>query len=183
MEVTEPPPTTVCLLTTELRANITKFMCFITTDASAPTVTASPLTEEGKINVSWTVPSVSSGTSIIEYSIQYKVSSSSGAYLNISDPGSSATNIVISGLRNGEDYLIRVAAKTELGIGSVSYGETSATTYDGEYNRDLNIIVTLSVRYSYNINSYIHDTIIYNNIIIIKLFTLFLMLINSFIFI
>ena len=59
MEVTEPPHTTVCLLTTELRANITKCMCFITTDASAPTVTASPLTEEGKINVSWTVPSVS----------------------------------------------------------------------------------------------------------------------------
>ena len=61
MEVTEPPHTTVCLLTTELRANITKCMCFITIDASAPTVTASPLTEEGKINVSWTVPSVSSG--------------------------------------------------------------------------------------------------------------------------
>ena len=76
------------------------------------------------------LPSVSSGTSIIGYSIQYKVSSSSGAYLNISDPGSSATNIVISGLRNGEDYLIRVAAKTELGIGSDSYGSDRATTYD-----------------------------------------------------
>ena len=117
-------------------------MRFITTDAPAPIVTASPLTEEGKINVSWTVPSVSSGTSIKGYSIQYKEYSSSGAYLNISDPGSSANNIVISGLSKGEDYLIRVAAKTELGIGSVSYGETSATTYDGEYNRVFNIIVT-----------------------------------------
>ena len=105
-------------------------MCFITTDAPAPIVTASPLTEEGKINVSWTVPSVSTGTSIKGYSIQYKESSSSGAYLNISDPGSSATNIVISGLRNGEDYLIQVAAKTELGIGSASYGSDRATTYD-----------------------------------------------------
>ena len=130
MEVTEPPPTTVCLLTTELRANITKCMCFITADASVPIVTASPLNEEGKINVSWTVPSVSSRSSIMGYSIQYKVSSSSGAYLNISDPGSSATNIVISGLRTGEDYFIRVAAKTELGIGSDSYGSDPATTYD-----------------------------------------------------
>ena len=130
MEVIEPPPTTVCLLTTELRANITKCMCFITTDAPAPIVTASPLTEEGKINVSWTVPRVSRGSSIKGYSIQYKVSSSSGAYLNISDPGSSATNIVISGLRNGEDYLIQVAAKTELGIGSDSYGSERATTYN-----------------------------------------------------
>ena len=130
MEVTEPPPTTVCLLTTELRANITKCMCFNTTDAPAPTVTASPLTEEGKINVSWTVPSVSSGTSIIGYSIQYKVSSSSGAYLNISDPGSSATNIAISDLRLGIEYTVRVAAKNELGIGSDSYGSDRATTYD-----------------------------------------------------
>ena len=107
---------------------------FITTDASAPTVTASPLSEEGKINVSWTVPRVSSGSSITGYSIQYKVSSSSGPYLNISDPGSSTTNTVISGLRSGEDYLVRVAAKTELGIGSDSYGSDRATTYDCMFN-------------------------------------------------
>ena len=103
-------------------------------DASAPTVSASPLPEEGKINVSWTVPRVSSGSSITGYSIQYKVSSSSGPYLNISDPGSSATNTVISGLRSGEDYIIRVAAKTELGIGSDSYGSDRATTYDCMFN-------------------------------------------------
>ena len=130
MEVTEPPPTTVCLPTTELRANITKCMCFITIDAPAPTVTASPLTEEGKINVFWTVPRVSRGSSIKGYSIQYKVSSSSGAYLNISDPGSSATNIVISDLRLGIEYTVRVAAKTELGIGRDSYGSDLATAYN-----------------------------------------------------
>ena len=105
-------------------------MCFITTDAPAPIVTASPSSEEGQINVSWTVPSVSTGTSIKGYSIQYKVSSSSGAYLNISDPGSSATNIIISGLRLGIEYTVRVAAKTELEIGSDSYGSDRATTYD-----------------------------------------------------
>ena len=130
MEVPKPSPMIVCSLTTKLRAIIIKCMCFITTDASAPIVTASSLTELGKINVSWTVPHLSSGSSIIGYSIQYKVSSSSGAYLNISDPGSSATNIVISDLRNGEDYFIQVAAKTELGIGSNSYGNDQATTYD-----------------------------------------------------
>ena len=105
-------------------------------------MTASPLSEEGKINVSWTVPRVSSGSSITGYSILYKVSSNSGPYLNISNPGSSATNTVISGLRIGEDYIIRVAAKTELGIGNESYGEGSTTTYGGECDGDLNINVT-----------------------------------------
>ena len=105
-------------------------MCFITADASAAIVTASPLSEEGKINVSWTVPSVSSRSSIMGYSIQYKVSSSSEAYFNISDPGSSATNIAISDLRLGMEYTVRVAAKTELGIGRDSYGSDRATAYD-----------------------------------------------------
>ena len=124
-------------------------------DASAPKVTASPLSEEGKINVSWTVPHVSRGSSIKGYSIQYKVSSSSGAYLNISDPGSSATNIVISDLHPGEDYIIRVAAKTELGVQEKNHGSTQVITYDCTFMWSPDIEAT-SCNFVDVFNSYSH---------------------------
>ena len=97
------------------------------TDAPPPpTVTASPLSERGKIRVSWTPPTPPTGSTITGYSIQYRIGSS-GAYTTATDPGRGSTSTTISGLQLGRTYQVRVGARTEVGAGISSYRTTQVT--------------------------------------------------------
>ena len=99
------------------------------TDAPAPpTVTASPLSERGKISVSWTPPTAPTGSTITGYSIQYR-RRGSGSYTTVSDPGSSSTSTTLSGLEVGTEYEVRVGAKTEVGVGPSQYRNGFVTTF------------------------------------------------------
>jgi hypothetical protein len=92
------------------------------------TVTATPLSEPGKIRVSWTAPTPPTGSTITGYSVQYRIGSS-GDYTTATDPGSGSTRTTISGLQLGITYQVRVRARTEIGVGTNSYSMTQRTTY------------------------------------------------------
>ena len=53
--------------------------------------------------------------------------------MTASDPGGSATSTIVSNLQVGTQYQVRVAAKTELGMGPNSYGTTQVTTFNGVF--------------------------------------------------
>ena len=53
--------------------------------------------------------------------------------MTVSDPGGSATSTIVSNLQVGTQYQVRVAAKTELGVGPNSYGTTQVTTFNGAF--------------------------------------------------
>ena len=108
-------------------------LCTNSIDAAAPpTVTATPLSEPGKIRVSWTPPTPPTGSTITGYSIQYRIGSS-GDYTTATDPGRGSTSTTISGLQLGRTYQVRVGARTEIGIAMISYQMSQATTYNGEF--------------------------------------------------
>ena len=54
--------------------------------------------------------------------------------MTASDPGGSATSTIVSTLQVGTQYQVRVAAKTELGVGPNSYGTTQVTTFNGVFS-------------------------------------------------
>ena len=54
--------------------------------------------------------------------------------MTASDPGGSATTTIVSNLQIGTQYQMRVAAKTELGVGPNSYGTTQVTTFNGLFS-------------------------------------------------
>jgi hypothetical protein len=72
----------------------------------APTLTARR--GSARVTLSWTAPSVPSGSQITGYSVQYKASSST-TWLSHSHSGTS-TSTVVSGLVNGTAYSFRAAA-------------------------------------------------------------------------
>ena len=86
-------------------------------DASAPTnVTASPLSGQVGIRVSWTAPTIT-GLPITGYSIQYKIRGmSDSTYVRVT-VGAGTTQRDITGLQNSTQYRIRVATRTGLGTG------------------------------------------------------------------
>ena len=88
---------------------------------------ALPLCEKGNASVSWSIPHVNPGSSITGYSIQYKVSGSNDPYTDVINKDTSITNIKIDGLKCGTQYQVRVAAETELGVTSESYGIDKVT--------------------------------------------------------
>ena len=51
--------------------------------------------------------------------------------MNVSDPGGSATSTIVTNLQVGTQYQVRVAAETELGVGTNSDGTTQVTTFNG----------------------------------------------------
>ena len=53
--------------------------------------------------------------------------------MTASDPDGSAISTIVSNLKFGTQYQVRVAAKTELGMGPNSYGTANVTTYDGVF--------------------------------------------------
>ena len=89
--------------------------------------------QPGKVQVSWTPPTPPPGSSLTGYSIQYSTGGS-GSYTTAGDPGRSATSTIVSNLQVGTQYQVRVAAKTELGVGPNSYGTTQVTTFNGAFS-------------------------------------------------
>ena len=90
----------------------------VASDASAPTsVTASPLSGQVGIRVSWTAPTLPTGLPITAYSIQYKIRNTpDDKYMNMTvEDGTTQGDI--TGLQSGTDYCIRVATITGLGTG------------------------------------------------------------------
>ena len=95
-------------------------------------VRASPQAERGKVEVSWTPPTPPPGSSLTGYSIQYRMRGSR-SYMTAGDPGRSATSTIVSNLQVGTQYQVRVAAKTELGVGPNSYARIQVTTFNGVF--------------------------------------------------
>ena len=54
--------------------------------------------------------------------------------MTVSDPGGSANSTIVSNLQVGTQYQVRVAAKTELGVGPNSYGTTQVMTFNGAFS-------------------------------------------------
>ena len=113
--------------------NLINYIFDIIIDAPPPfNVRASPQAERGNVKVSWTPPTPPTGSSLTGYSIQYRMRGSR-SYMTASDPGGSATSTIVSNLQVGTQYQVRVAAKTELGVGPNSYVRTQVTTFNGVF--------------------------------------------------
>lgn len=79
-----------------------------------------------QVALSWTAPTNNGGSAISNYDVQY--SSNNGATWTIfSHTASTATNLTVTGLTNGVDYLFRVAAIN--GWGRANFA-TTPTTYN-----------------------------------------------------
>ena len=78
----------------------------------------------GQIKATWTAPSVTGGSPITGYSVQYKVGTSN-TWIAWTHSGT-ATTATITGLTNGTEYDVRVAAKNLIGTGT-AYVSESAT--------------------------------------------------------
>lgn len=77
----------------------------------------------GQISLSWTAPVDTGYTSLTDYSIQYKASTSS-SWIPFIDGVSTGTTAIITGLTNGTTYNVRVAAVNSVGTGA--YTATSS---------------------------------------------------------
>jgi len=136
-------PGTVCTVTNNVITLVDQGLCTVTTDQAgddthiATTATSSftvlppaPVQtvpgevlnleaddENGQVYIQWQAPLSDGNSSITDYVIQYKVGSS---YVPFVDGVSISTNGIITGLSNGTEYLIRVAAKNAIGQGPFS---------------------------------------------------------------
>ena len=104
---------------------------FISHTVAAPvpeSVSVVPTPSEGTLRVTWTRPTVSDGSTITSYSIQYKRSNEM-TYSNKTVNGGDTTSSDITGLDLSTQYSVRIASVNELGTGDYS-GIVRATTYD-----------------------------------------------------
>jgi hypothetical protein len=91
----------------------------------APTI-ISGTAGNAEVTLLWSAPASNGGTPIIDYIIQY--SSDSGlSWTTFNDGISISTSATITGLTNGTDYVFRVAAINNLGMGAYS-GNSSIFT-------------------------------------------------------
>ena len=92
-------------------------------DASAPiNVTASPLSGQVGIRVSWTAPTLPTGLPITGYSIQYKIRNSADSTYETVTVEDGITQKDITGLESSTQYRIIVATETGLGTGPYCCG-------------------------------------------------------------
>ena len=91
-----------------------------------------PTPSEGTLRVTWTRPTVSGGSTITSYSIQYKMSNEM-TYSSKTVNGGDTTSSDITGLYLSTQYSVRIASVNELGTGNYS-GIVSATTYGCRFN-------------------------------------------------
>ncbi|MEL7111161.1 MAG: phage tail tube protein [Pseudomonadota bacterium] len=87
----------------------------------APSLTAG----NAQVTASWTAPA-SKGSSITDYTIQYRVSPS-GTPVTVTDAVDATTSEIITGLTNGTAYQVRVAATNSTGTGDYSDWSDAAT--------------------------------------------------------
>ena len=92
-------------------------------------VSVVPTSSEGTLRVTWTRPTVSGGSTITSYSIQYKRSNEM-THSSKTVNGGDTTSSDITGLYLSTQYSVRIASVNELGTGNYS-GIVNATTYGG----------------------------------------------------
>ena len=92
-------------------------------------VSVDPTPSEGTLRVTWTRPTVSGGSTITSYSIQYKRSNEfEMTYSNKTVNRGHTTSSDITGLVLSTQYSVRIASVNELGTGNYS-GIVRNTTY------------------------------------------------------
>lgn len=74
---------------------------------------------DGALEVSWTAPMFTGGSTITDYVVEYG-ESSEGPFETVADGVSSATSATITGLVNGTEYWVRVSAVNTMGPSSPS---------------------------------------------------------------
>ena len=72
-----------------------------------------------RLTVTWTVPADNGNSPISDYLVQYS-SNGGSTWTPFTDPVSSATSCVVTGLTNGTEYIIRVYARNAIGDGPIS---------------------------------------------------------------
>lgn len=85
----------------------------------------------GQSAVTWTAPTVSAQTPIIDYVVQYSTSPFN-SWTTFSDGTSTATSATVTGLTNGTAYQFRVAAVNGVGTGAYSSSSASVTPTAGD---------------------------------------------------
>ena len=93
-------------------------------------VSLAPLPTRGAVRVTWSPPTALCGLTNPQYTIQYGRTTSTPTTLP-STPSSSPLDI--TDLEVGQEYFVRLAIRTQSGIGTFSSWE-SVTTYEGEGN-------------------------------------------------
>lgn len=78
----------------------------------------------GLVNLTWAAPTVSSGSAIIDYNIQYS-SNNGTSWITAQDTVSATTSATIQPLNNGTSYIFRVRAQNNLGFGPYSNNSAS----------------------------------------------------------
>jgi hypothetical protein len=160
-------PGTVCTVTDNVITLVDEGLCTVTTDQAgddthiattatssftvlppAPVQTVPGAVENleadggnGQIDIIWDAPLSDGNSAITDYVIQYKVGSS---YVPFVDGVSISTDGLITGLVNGTEYLIRVAAKNSIGQGpfGTPVSATPATVPGQPTNLSVNIAGT-----------------------------------------
>ena len=111
-------------------------ICYFLTDVPPPTdgsVSVEALNEAGKVRVTWSRPTRGPGQVITGYSVQYR-RRGTPSYTTRSVSGSSTTSYVITNLRLGTVYKVRVASVGPLGLSEYCCGNGKlVTTYNREY--------------------------------------------------
>ncbi len=82
---------------------------------------------DSQVDLSWSVPLVDGGSAIMDYIVEYKLSSS-GSWSTFSDGTSTTTAATITGLTNNSNYDFRISAVNAVGTGSPS-ASVSDTPY------------------------------------------------------
>ena len=102
-------------------------------------VSVVPTPSEGTLRVTWTRPTVSGGSNITSYSIQYKRSNEL-TYTSKAVNGGDTTSSDITGLDLSTQYSVRIASVNELGTGNYS-GIVRATTYGCTYVGSIRLFI------------------------------------------
>jgi titin len=105
---------------------------------SAPTAAVTPLALPGvptgftvtggdrAATLNWVAPAVNGGRPISDYVVQYR-DVTSGTWLTLAHPASTATSAVVSGLTNNATYVFKVAAVTSFGQGGFTADSAAIT--------------------------------------------------------
>ena len=105
------------------------------TDVSQPAddnVSVVALNETGKVRVTWSRPTLGPGQGITGYSVQYRRSGTI-SYTTHLVSGSSTTSYIITNLKLGQAYDVRVASVGPLGLsGYCCHSGKKVTIYDSE---------------------------------------------------